>query len=215
MSSRRLATFLFDLDGTLIDSIELIRLSFEHALREHGKPPMTRERWLCGLGTPLAAQFAAVAADAREVDAMIATYRAFNGVHHDRLVVPYPGVDDMLLALRARGAQLGIVTSKLHASARRGLARCGLASFFEVIVGLDDVAIHKPRPEPVLAALERLSCEPSGAIFVGDSPHDLAAGRAAGVRTGAALWGPFERSALAVESPDHWLATPGEVLELG
>jgi pyrophosphatase PpaX len=75
-------------------------------------------------------------------------------------------------------------------------------------VGADDVTRAKPDAEPVLAAMAALGADPATTVFVGDSPHDMAAGRAAGVRTAAVLWGPFRRDHLAPHAPDHWLDDP-------
>lgn len=201
-------TVLFDLDGTLIDSIELIHRSYEHTLRTHLGRGMERAEWLAGLGRPLAWQFAQCVRDPSEVDAMIATYRAWNLAHHDELVRPYPGVTEAVRALHARGVALAIVTSKANASARRGLAHCGLDGVFDVVIGVDDVTEHKPHPRPVLAALERLGREAATAVMVGDSPHDLASGRAAGTKTAAVAWGPFEHAELRAAGPDHWVPEP-------
>src|SRR2546427_12309406 len=101
--------------------------------------------------------------------------------------------------------------------ARCGAVRCGafrfaeLADAFDVIVGSDDVTHLKPHPEPVLAALARLGAAPETAVFIGDSRHDIECGRAAGVKTAAVLWGPFDRSHLADLAPDYWLERPGDL----
>jgi pyrophosphatase PpaX len=210
----RLDVFLFDLDGTLIDSIELIRLSLEHTLAAHGFAAPTRAEWLEGLGRPLAAQFRRLTTDPVQVDAMVRTYRAWNLAHHDAMVRPYEGVHAALDALAAGGGRLGVVTSKQHVSARRGLERCGLGARFEVLVAADDVDQGKPAPDPVLLALERLGARPQQAVFVGDSPHDLTAGREAGTRTAAVLWGPFAREDLAPHRPDVWVERPADLAGL-
>jgi pyrophosphatase PpaX len=209
-----LDTFLFDLDGTLIDSIELIRRSFEHALRVHRDAAPDPDEWLGGLGTPLSAQFGRYTDDAREIERMIATYRVHNAEHHDELVRAYPGTKELLERLATRGVRLGIVTSKQRGRALHGLEHCGLGGFFELVIGVDEVQRHKPHPEPVLTALAAFGADARRAIFVGDSPHDLAAGRAAGTRTAAALWGPFPRAWLEPERPDHWLASPLDLVGL-
>jgi pyrophosphatase PpaX len=90
----------------------------------------------------------------------------------------------------------------------------GLDSFFDVVVGLESCARHKPDPEPVRIALGRLGIAPNTAVFVGDSPHDMTAGRAAGVRTVAALWGPFSRAQLARSEPDHYIERMPELLAI-
>lgn len=214
MRAPSLDTYLFDLDGTLIDSIALIMSSYRHTMLTHRGTAPDDAVWLAGLGTPLWEQFRRFTDDPREVDAMVVTYREHNLTHHDAMVRPYPGVREALATLADRGVRLGVVTSKTRAGTERGLARCRLDALFEVLVCADDVGRHKPHPEPVLTALRQLAAAPDGTVFIGDSPHDLAAGRAAGVRTAAALWGPFPRGDLEPHQPDHWLADPGAIVRL-
>ena len=213
-AGHRFRTFLFDLDGTLIDSIPLIMASFRHTMRTHLGAVPDDTVWRAGFGTPLRPQLRKFARDDDHASRMVDTYRAYTDAHHDRLLKSYVGIDGALGTLRGAGAPLAVVTSKTHALARRGLARCGLNEYFDVLIGADDVHEHKPHPAPVLAALDRLSASPADAIFIGDSPHDIEAGRAAGVRTAAALWGPFPREALAQALPHHWLAAPTCIVSL-
>ena len=208
------SAYLFDLDGTLINSIDLIMASFRHTMRTHLDEMPADDAWRAGLGTPLRTQLATYARSDDHADVMTDTYRAYNRAFHDRLVRPYPGVKEALAALRDRGVKLAIVTSKTGPLARRGLRRCELDEYFDVLVGVDDVTEHKPHPAPVFEALDRLSAEPGDTVFVGDSPHDVRSGRAAGVLTAAALWGAFGRAALAAHAPDYWLADPGEIAVL-
>ena len=207
------ATYLFDLDGTLIDSVELILSSYRHTLTVHRGSAPPDDVWLAGLGTPLQTQFREFTDDPVEIEAMVDTYREHNHANHDRLVRRYPGVNQAVHAVAQR-ARVGIVTSKLRATAVRGLEHCGFDGVFQVIVGSDDVEKHKPNPEPVERALALLDAESGTTVFIGDSPHDMAAGRAAGVRTAAALWGPFSRAMLEPCAPDHWLAGPAEIATL-
>ena len=210
----RYTTVLFDLDGTLIDSIRLILDSYHHTLQAHGFPARTDEQWLAGVGTPLRIQFADWSHDADLLEAMVATYREFNLANHDRMVTVYPGVGDMLRQLHDGGLRLGLVTSKNRQGALRGLQLTGLADYFEVLVCADDVTYPKPHPEPVERALALLGAERADAVFIGDSIHDMHSGRAAGVATAAVLWGPFGRAHLEGTEPDHWLGTPREVVEM-
>jgi len=209
-----LSTFLFDLDGTLIDSIELILRSYRHTMRLHRGHEPSDDVWMEGLGTPLWVQFRHFTEDPAEIEAMVATYRAYNLAHHDELVRPYDGVVEAVRALRARKKTLGLVTSKMRSGALRGLRVAGLEDAFQVIVGADEVTHPKPHPEPVLMALERLRAPAAGAVFVGDSRHDVECGRAAGVKTAAVLWGPFDRAHLADLEPDYWLERPEDLATL-
>jgi len=214
MSTRRFSTFLFDLDGTLIDSIELIMASYQHTLRTHRGHVPPDEIWLAGLGTPLRMQFRRFTDDDAEIEAMVATYQAHNLAHHDALVRDYPGVPEMVRALSARGTRLGVVTSKRRPGTMLGLAKGGFDGLFEVLVTADDVERPKPHPEPVERALEQLGAAAADTVFVGDSPHDLAAGKGAGVATAAVLWGPFPRATLEQHDPDFWIADPSDLTAL-
>ena len=206
-----LSAFLFDLDGTLIDSIELILRSYRHTMRTHRRHEPGDEIWMSGLGTPLWVQFRQFTEDPAEIDAMVATYREYNLAHHDEMVRPYDGVVDAVRSLERRGRSLALVTSKLRSGARRGLRLAGLEDAFAVVVGADDVTHPKPHPEPVLTALERLGARAQDAVFIGDSRHDIECGRAAGVKTAAVLWGPFDRPHLEDLEPDYWLETPADL----
>jgi pyrophosphatase PpaX len=204
-------TMLFDLDGTLIDSVELILNSKQYAFESRGLTAPTDAEWLRWLGTPLRDTFARYTDDPTEVDRFIAAYREYQTANHDRLLKPYPGVSDALTALSDTGHPIGIVTSKSVELSERGLSHLGLRGLVDTIVGADSTERHKPDPEPVCVALERLSGSPERAMFVGDSVHDMHAGNAAGVTTVAALWGPFTRDDLAPSTPSHYLEHAAEL----
>jgi pyrophosphatase PpaX len=204
MSSRPLA-LLFDLDGTLIDSVAFLLAAVRHAFRERSDRAPTEAEWIAGIGTPLVAQLRPWCRDDDEVAALVAEYRAFQ---HEKLSSEtrcFPGIPEALRLLRGRGHPTALVTSKGDEIARRSLDVVDLSALFDVVVGADSSRRHKPDPEPVLEALHQLGYRPDEAIFVGDSPHDVRAGNAAGVLTAAVLWGPFSRSDLASSSPTYWL----------
>lgn len=207
-------TVLFDLDGTLIDSIRLILESYHHTMATHGLPARTDAEWLAGLGTPLTVQLGEWAHDPARMELLIETYREYNIRNHDSMVTAYPGVVAMVRTIRRAGHRTGIVTSKNRTGAVRGLRRVGLEEEIDLIVGADDVIHPKPHPQPILLAMERLGEEAGRTIYIGDSVHDMESGRAAGVATGAVLWGPFDRGHLAATQPTHWLDHPDDVLRL-
>jgi len=207
-------TYLFDLDGTLLDSFGLILTSFHHTSRVHLGEELSDEYWMSGIGTPLRTQLSHVARSEEELDAMLSTYRTYNLENHDKMAKAYPGVVDVVRRLHRGGAKLALVTSKLSTGAMRGLRLLQLEDEFRVRVCADDVAHGKPHPEPVLKALAALDAKPSDALFIGDSEHDMEAGRAAGVRTVAVRWGPFPEEKLAAFEPTHWIDTPQEVFAL-
>jgi pyrophosphatase PpaX len=207
-------TILFDLDGTLIDSIELILASYRHTLIAHGRPPVPDSEWMRGVGTPLRVQLAPWAESPEDLQAMVETYREYNLANHDRMISAFPGVVEVVRAVRACGIRTGLVTSKNREGARRGLRLVGLEDVIEIMVCADDVQRPKPHPEPVERAVTLLRADPRATIFVGDSIHDLQSGREAGVLTGAVLWGPFRRDDLEPAAPDFWLERPHQLRKL-
>jgi pyrophosphatase PpaX len=210
----QLQTVLFDLDGTLIDSIRLILDSYHHTLTQHNLPARSDEEWLRGVGTPLHVQFSQWHDSPEMLEAMIATYREFNLKHHDRMVTVYPGVVEAVRQIKSSGIQTGLVTSKNRQGALRGLALVGLEALMDVMVCADEVSNPKPHPEPVEKAVALLGADPARTVYVGDSIHDMHSGRAAGVKTAAALWGPFGRSHLESAGPDYWLEKPEDLVGL-
>ncbi|HET9387455.1 MAG TPA: pyrophosphatase PpaX [Gemmatimonadales bacterium] len=210
------STFLFDLDGTIIDSIELILRSYRHTMELHrcNEPMPPDAMWIAGLGTPLWAQFGQITEDKEEIERMVQTYRTYNLTHHDALVKPYQGVVDEIRRMKDAGKQLGVVTSKLHDGAMRGLRISGLDEVFDIVIGCDDVTHSKPHPEPVLKAVDELGVQADETVFVGDSRHDMESGRAAKVKTAAVLWGPFDRAHLEDLRPDYWLEKPEDLRQL-
>lgn len=195
---------LFDLDGTLIDSIELLLQSMEAAFEGSARRP-TRAQWTAGIGTPLRTQLAEWCDDDAGVDTYVDRYRVYQDAHLEPLTTVFPGVHETLAWAKAEGHATAIVTSKGKIMTARSLRHVGLENAFDTIVTYEETARHKPLPDPVLLALQRLAVEPSRAVFVGDSPHDMRSGNAAHVQTAAALWGPFSRLELESANPTHWL----------
>src|ERR1041385_8296691 len=147
--------YLFDLDGTLIDSIALILASFHHTRLVHFGDRLPDEYYLEMIGTPLRDAFRKMAPTLESVAEMVETYVDYNLAKQDDMVRAYPGVESMVRTLADRGARLAIVTSKMRPHAERGLRVAGIEGAFDVIVSADDVLRGKPDPEPVLLALER------------------------------------------------------------
>jgi pyrophosphatase PpaX len=204
---------LFDLDGTLIDSVPLIVESMQHAFEGRRRAP-TVEEWVARIGTPLEGMIREWAEDEADLAQLKERYKAHQWAHHDARVTAFPGVPELLDRLSAAGTAMAVVTSKLEASASRSLVHVGIARHFRAVVGLESTARHKPDPEPVLHALALLGAEAAAAAFVGDSPHDVRAGNGAGVPTVAALWGPFSRAALAEAGPTSFAEAVSDVLDV-
>lgn len=209
---RSFSAWLFDLDGTLIDSIDLIWRSYQHTVREHFAREPTRNEWKLGLGRPLRWQFGQLTSDPEEIEVLVRTYRAYNDQWHDRLVVVYDGVHELLSGLKRDGAKIAIVTSKFHKGAIRGLGHCSLERYVDVIVGADDVEHAKPHPAPMLRAVELLGVTPADSIAIGDSPHDIRSALDAGAYTCGALWGRFERADFGGDAPHRFADSPRDLI---
>ena len=204
MADARPYAVLFDLDGTLVDSIALLLASMRHTFQGRTRQPSDAE-WIEGIGTPLPKQLTPYVESDEDRERLVNRYRTFQTENHDRLMARYEGVIDTLALLYQRGHPMAIVTSKGNTMMDRGLKFIGADDYIEVAIGYDSVHIHKPDPYPVKAALEKLDYGPDEAVFVGDSPHDIKSGNAAGVITIAALWGFFTRSQLAPDNPTYFL----------
>lgn len=230
LSNRRRA-ILFDLDGTLIDTTNLILRCFEHSWQNVCGLEHSREALIGTFGIPLRDAMRRLMIGASDVEAaseikdevdlierLLDEYRLFNVANHDAMACPFDGVEQVIRELRARGYFIGVVTSKGRELAMRGLSLCSsdmiVGGLIDAAIFLEDTIKHKPQPEPILAALEKLNALPDCAAYVGDSSHDMIAGRRAGVETVAALWGPFPRHELERERPDHLAESIFELLEI-
>ena len=207
----RYDSVLFDLDGTLIDSAEMILASLRHSTREVLGRDVPEEELRAGIGSPLVVHMTQL--DARRADDLIRVYSEHNATMHAELVA-CEGVLDVLRALAEEGRRLAVVTSKRTATVALAFERIPeLGSFFDVVVAAEDTDRHKPHPEPLLLGLERLGGGAAGAAYVGDSPVDVQAACAAGVAAIAVTWGRVHsRERLARERPDALVDTPEELL---
>ena len=200
---------LFDLDGTLIDTVELIYQSFVYATRTVLGRTYDRRRLLRNIGRPLLTQMSYFSRD--RAAELVAAYNQFNQRHHDEMIKPYPDTAAVLAQLKSHRYPLGVVTSKARELARRGLDCAGLSKYIDRLIAMEDTEKHKPDPEPITTALAAFAVTPAAALFIGDSPFDMQAGRAAGTRTAAALWGPFPETELKAKQPDILLRSIKEL----
>jgi pyrophosphatase PpaX len=208
----RFPVVLFDLDGTLIDSGAIIVASMRHAATTVLGREIPDEELRAAVGGPgLIAQMRAL--DESRVDELVEAYRAHNEPLHADLEA-CPGIEDALDLLREEGGRLGIVTAKRHVTIRLAFdVLPHLEPYFDVVVGADDTERHKPHPDPILAALDRLDAPAGDAAYVGDSPFDVAAAKAAGARAVAVTWGGIHtEERLARERPDAIVHTAEELL---
>lgn len=211
-ASARKTAILFDLDGTLVDSIELIVSAAVNAFACRPGPAPTEAQIRSTIGRPLPTTFGPWLVDDDDLPFLITKYREYQLEHHDRLTNAYDGIVDAIVTLHAAGHPMAIVTSKVGFMADRALVHCGLAPYMHCVIASDSTTKHKPDPEPVLVALERLGAVAGETMFVGDSPYDIMAGRAAGVRALGVAWGAFTPQELVDAGAEAVLKTPAELV---
>ena len=210
--ARRYRAVLFDLDGTLVDSAELIMTAFQATARARLHHEIPRAEILGMWSRPIRERFRALAPDRDEELAQdyLRRYLAL----HDQYARLFPGIAEVLEILHRHGYVLGIVTSKRRSTAQAAVAGFHLDRWCTVVIADEDVERHKPDPEPVRLGAARLGVPATASLMVGDSPLDIAAGRAAGAGTAAALWGTVESQELLAASPDHRLTRPADLLSI-
>jgi pyrophosphatase PpaX len=204
---------LFDLDGTLVDSGAIILASFKHAARTVLARDIEEEQIAALVGGSNLHDQMRVLSPAH-VDELVRVYREHNRPLHDELQA-FEGVEELMETLSEQGRKLGIVTAKGRQTVDLAFGVLSLERYFDAVVTADMTDRHKPDPAPVLKALELLASEPANAAFVGDSPYDVAAGKAAGVFTVAVSWGKIHPEERLLEAgADFLVHSPRELLDV-
>ena len=210
MVTARWPCVLFDLDGTVADTVALIMASYDHALNNvigHSPDPAEVKTWI---GRTLWATFGEYwPSQAAE---LVDTYRTWNRANAPRLITGYPGVAELVADLAGAGIRVGIATSKGRDAAEETLQLAGVD--LPVTVAMEDTELHKPNPEPILLALQRLGGAVGAAVYVGDAVVDVEAARAAGLDSIAVTWGAGDADALAAAAPTALASTVAELREL-
>lgn len=200
MSTPRWRYVLFDLDGTLVDTIALIVGSYEHALRTVLGRAVDEDTVRGWIGRPLRDNFSAV--DPERWEELCLAYLEWNTAHTADLLRRYDGVEAMLEALAGDGVRTGVVTSKRRESALRALELAGLSERIPLLTTMADTDVHKPHPEPLWHGLAKVGGSAAQAVYVGDAVVDIDAARAAGMDSVAVRWGSGTPEALAAAGPD-------------
>lgn len=203
---------LFDLDGTLLDTNELIIESFLHVLGETFPGKYSREHVLPFLGPPLYETFDGI--DPTLTETLTASYRKWNLERHDQMVVPFEGVVDTLRQLKQEGYKMAIVSTKRREMIDRGLQLMECENLFDTIVGFEDVTHTKPDPEPIQLALQRIGANKEDALMIGDNFHDIEGGQRAGVDTAGVAWSIKGEAHLATYNPTYMLHQMSDLLDI-
>ncbi|EWT06642.1 haloacid dehalogenase [Intrasporangium chromatireducens Q5-1] len=202
-------TVVFDLDGTLADTVELIVQSHQHAIRTvlgKEEDPAILRTWI---GRTLEVAYGDYCPE--RADELVRAYLDWNEANLDRLLRPYDGVADVIRDLDAAGLRLAVATSKRRSQAAEVMSVLGLDEHIDVLVAMEDTDKHKPDPEPLLKAVQTLGDTPAEGVYVGDAVVDTLAGKAAGMSTVAVTWGAGNPEALAGVRPDEVVHTPEEL----
>lgn len=205
---------LFDLDGTIVDTNELIISSFMYALKDNGLAPLTREEIIPHMGTTLQQQMRVFSGLEDVSGALEKSYRSYNYEHHDELVRPFPQVNETMEELLRRGIKMGIVTTKIRPTTLKSLEMFDLLKYMDTIVTVNDVTEPKPHPEPVLTAVNNLGVDPRKTLMVGDSTVDIQSAKAAGVYAAGVSWSLKGEDTLLKYDPDYIIHNMRDIIEI-
>lgn len=208
----KITTLLFDFDGTLLDTNELIIQTFQTVLNKHYPGKYTREDILPFLGPTLKETFESV--DPVKSEQLIDEYRTWNLANHGAFVSEFDGVSETLVQLKNAGFKMAIVSTKRNDTIMKGLRLMPAGNVFDTIVGLDDVQHAKPNPEPLLLAMKRLDSTPEETMMIGDNIHDILGGKNAGVRTAGVAWSVKGEKYIREQEPDYVLQHISDLLTI-
>lgn len=204
---------LFDLDGTLLDTNELIYNSFDKTFKDKLGIELKREEIVDFFGRPLGEPFKKHA-KRDNVDDLVAYYRQYNEDIHDTMCFAFDGVKELLTGLKEKNIKIGIVTSKRAELAIRGMKIAGIYDFMDIIITPESTELHKPNPDPALKACSDLGVEPSEAMMVGDSIYDIYCGKSAGCKTCGVNYTFIGLDTLKASEPDYLIDKPEDILNL-
>ena len=204
---------LLDLDGTLIDTNELVIRSYSHTLKSVLNLEISRDEIISYFGEPLKITLGRYCTQEQLSD-VVKFYRKFNIDNHDILVKGFPQVQQTLEILKSKGLKIAVVTSKMRDTTLKGLNLCSLQDYIDIIIAFEDTDEHKPTAAPVIKALEKLELKPEEVLMVGDSPNDIESAHQAGVRCAIVEYSLIKRAELEKFQPDFWLKTLMDINDL-
>ncbi|MGV3026255.1 pyrophosphatase PpaX [Clostridium thermobutyricum] len=205
---------LFDLDGTLLDTNELVYRSFNYIFNEKLNLNFDKNKIGENYGRPLEESFSKITENKEEIESLIKEYRKYNLEIHDDLCRPFIGTEILLNFLKDNGIKIGIVTSKKEDVAKRGLEISNLMKYIDIFVSPEHTKKHKPDGEPVIYALKKLGVKREDAIMVGDSPYDLLSGKNAGVKTCGVNYTMIDINELKKVNPDYFIDNPTDLIKI-
>jgi HAD superfamily hydrolase (TIGR01509 family) len=211
-SINRIACVIFDMDGTLTRTNELIFESFNHVAEKYTGKRLTPKEIIDLFGPPEEGGLAKVVGT-KAVDEAMDELCEYYQSHHTRLAALHPGVDEILDYLKKRGVKLAIFTGKGKRTARITLRELDIAHYFDFVVSGSDVVNHKPHHEGIMKVIERFALAPDDVLMVGDALGDVTASRAAGVRVAAVVWDAYDKERVLQANADYVFHSVGEMSE--
>lgn len=214
---KKIDTVLFDFDGTVMDTNEIILKSWEYTFEQLKGEKPDRKMLLATFGEPLKmTMYHFFGGDAEQVERNIEIYRSYQREHYLDHIRLFPGVYEMLAAVKTAGYRTALVTSRLKPTTYDGVRKFEIGKFFDYIVTADDVTRHKPDPQPARKALQYLRSSEESAVMLGDTKQDVLCAKNAGVISVLVGWSmalPREK-AVGELKPDYILENPGDLTGL-
>lgn len=214
---QKIDTVLFDFDGTIMDTNNVILMSWQHTFRTLANREEDEAVLTATFGEPLEITMRRFFPD-RQLEESIEVYRQFQRDNFSSLITLFPGMKELIVALKEQGYKVGLVTSRLYQTSMEGLEKYQLTKYFDAIVTPEDTTKHKPDPEPVNIALQKLGARPEQAVMLGDTLFDILCARNAGVRSILVAWSLAlagkTKADLGKDAPDHIIHKPEELFAI-
>lgn len=210
-------TILFDFDGTIMDTNEVILMSWQHTFKTLANRQEDEQILTATFGEPLDITIKRFFPDV-PAEESIKIYRQFQKENFNGLITLFPGMKELLAELKAQDYKIGLVTSRLYRTTMEGLEKYGLHKYFDTIVTPEDTSKHKPDPEPILIALQKLDSKPETSVMLGDTLFDILCARNAGVKSVLVAWSLAlagkTKEDLGKDAPDYIISKPEELFEI-
>ncbi|MBQ1646586.1 MAG: HAD-IIIA family hydrolase [Prevotella sp.] len=206
-------TYIFDLDGTLLDTLNDLHASCNYALRTHGMPERSLEEVRQFVGNGVKKLMERAIPDGLEnplFEETLQTFRQHYLLHNLDTTLPYPGIMEMLQQLKAQGKRIAVVSNKFYA-ATQDLCKHFFGDTIQVAIGEREDIKKKPAPDTVLEALRQLQVTRQDAVYVGDSEVDVETARNSGIPCISVLWGFRSKSFLLSHGATTFIETPNEL----
>lgn len=214
---QKIDTVLFDFDGTIMNTNDVILMSWQHTFRTLANREEDEAVLTATFGEPLETTMRRFFPD-RPLEEPIEIYRTFQRDNFNGLVALFPGIKELIVALKDQGYKVGLVTSRLYQTSMEGLDKYQLTKYFDAIVTMENTTKHKPDPEPVNIALEKLDARPKQAVMLGDTLFDILCARNAGVRSVLVAWSLAlagkTKADLGKDAPDHIIHKPEDLFAI-